>query len=201
MSDPDRILDEFMRAWEAGQTPDPDAYLDRAAPDRQLELSEAIRAYLLVAPEPVYDEATWARLSLDPAAIRAAEMPLGEPEPWASLLPRLRERAGVTWAEVARRLGVSRPERAEEYLVAMERGDHDPMRVTSRALDAIGRILGVPSDALAWRGSQPGPALLRAATQAPPSVDALEVIADMGMTDAGDWDDSDDLFFAGRDER
>ena len=210
MSDPDRILSEFMRAWEAGAVPDPDEYLDRVPVEQQAGLSEQIRTYLLVAPEPEYDAPTWSRLAADPAAVRAAAWPLAEPEPWPSLLPRLRTRAGLSWADVAGRLGVSRPERAERYLRDMERGEHDPRRVTRRALDALARIFGVPADALAWTGggTAPAPALLRSSAPAPvsgeaggpPDVDALEVIADMALTEADDWDDSDELFLAGRDE-
>ena len=93
----------------------------------------------------------------------------------------------------------------------MERGEHDPRRVTRRALDALGRILGVPWETLSWTGgpaptgalmrsSAPTPASDGAAAPAPPDVDALEIIADMALTPADDWDDSDDLFLAGRDE-
>ena len=73
----------------------------------EAELSQRIRTYLMLAPEPTYDAPTWNRLAMDPAAVRAAAWPLGEPEPWPSLLPRLRSRAGLTWADVAARLGVS----------------------------------------------------------------------------------------------
>jgi transcriptional regulator with XRE-family HTH domain len=199
MTDPDRILADFTRAWEAGELPDPDAFLARARADEQGPLSERIRAYLAVAPEPDYDDAAWARLAADPAARRAAEFPLGAPEPWPTLLPRLRARAGLTWAEVARGLGVARPERAERYLVAMERGDHEPRRVTRRALDALGRALGVPAETLAWTGGPPQPALLRAAAAGPPPLEELELIADLATRDADDWDDADLLFLGGRD--
>jgi transcriptional regulator with XRE-family HTH domain len=208
MTDPDRILAEFTRAWEAGELPDPDAFLARAPASEQPALSDRIRAYLAVAPEPDYDDAAWARLTADPAARRAAELPLGAPEPWPSLLPRLRARAGLTWAEVARGLGVARPERAERYLVAMERGEHEPRRVTRRALDALGRVLGVPAEALAWTGGPAQPALLRAAPSAapaaaaapaPPPLEELELMADLATRDADDWDDADLLFLGGRD--
>lgn len=207
--DGDRILEEFMAAWEAGRSPDPDAYVDRAAEAEQVELSERIRTYLMVAPDPVYDEMAWAAAAADPVAARAAEIPLGDPEPWPALLPRLRARAGMSWADVARGLGVSRPEKAEGYLVAMERGEHDPRRVTSRALEALGRLLGVPAEALGWTGGGPPPALLRAAAPAPaaggsaapppaPDLSALEEIAERVSRPAHDWDDADELFLGGR---
>lgn len=202
MTDADRILSEFTRAWEAGELPDPDDFLARASAGERPELSSRIRAYLAVAPEPDYDEAALTRLAADPAAARAAELPLGAPEPWPSLLPRLRARAGLSWAEVAARLDVQRPERAERYLEAMEDGSHEPRRVTRRALEALARILAVPVDALGWTGAPPRPALLRAApapaAAAPPPLDELELMADLATRDASDWDDTDLLFLGGR---
>jgi transcriptional regulator with XRE-family HTH domain len=203
MSDADRILSEFMHAWEAGQAPDPDEYLDRAPPGEQHELSQQIRTYLAIAPEPAYSEAAWARLCDDPAALRAGAMALGEPEGWPSLLPRLRARAGLSLREVAERLGVSRPEKAERYLRDMEAGTHDPRRVTRRALEALGRVLGVSAETLAWTGGGggPSPALLRSASpEGVQPVDySVEELAELGTTSAEDWDDSDDLFCGGRD--
>lgn len=200
----ERALAEFMRAWEAGEDPDPETFLDGVAEAERHALSEQIRTYLMVAPEPAYDAATWERLAADPAAVRAGAMPLAEPEPWPSLLPRLRAQAGLTWADVAGRLGVSRPARAAGYLEAMERGDHDPLRVTRRALDALGRILGVPADTLGWTGGPPAPMLARAAAPmaaggaAAERVSQLDLVADLGLTEASEWDDSDDLFLGGR---
>ncbi len=198
MTDP---LHDFTRAWEAGEMPDPDAFLSRVPADEQPALSARIREYLAVAPEPEYSEAAWAALAADPAAARAAAIPLGEPEPWPTLLPRLRARAQTTWAEVARSLGVKRPERAERYLVAMERGEHEPARVTRRALDALGRALDVPVDALLWTGPPPA-AMFRAAAAAPAPAAALEELgrlADLATRDADDFDDADLLFLGGRD--
>jgi transcriptional regulator with XRE-family HTH domain len=200
--DVDRILTEFMQAWEAGGTPEPDDYLDRVPPERQAELSEQLRTYLMVAPEPDYDAGTWDRLAASPAVTRAMEIPLAGPEPWPALLPRLRERAGVGWADVAQRLGVRSPDKAQGYLEAMERGEHDPRRVTRRALDALARILGVPADALAWTGpggATPAGVVLRSSAPATADLDTLSTLADLAATDADDWDDSDDLFLGGRD--
>jgi hypothetical protein len=73
--------------------------------------------------------------------------------------------------------------------------------VSRRALDALGRILGVPADALAWSGPGPQPAgaVLRATNAAPAGVDRLARLAELATTDADDWDDADDLFLGGRD--
>jgi transcriptional regulator with XRE-family HTH domain len=202
MSDADRILTEFMQAWEAGRRPEPDAFIDRAPRDQRHGLSKDIQTYLMIAPEPEYDEESWAALAASPAAARALEIPLGEPEPWPSLLPRLRARLGLGWSDVARRLEVSRPEKAERYLEAMERGEHDPRRVTRRALERLGQIFAVPADALAWMGPAgpaPAGAVLRSSVPSVPAdVDALAYLAELATTDADEWDDSDALFLGGR---
>ncbi len=204
MTDP---LHDFTRAWEAGEMPDPDAYLARVPPAEQPGLSARIREYLAVAPEPAWSEDAWSTLAADPAAVRAAALPLGEPEPWPTLLPRLRARAQTTWAEVARSLGVARPERAERYLLAMERGEHEPARVTRRALDAISRALNVPAETLLWTGPPPA-AMFRAAAAAggaaapapaPAALDELDRMADLATRDADEFDDADLLFLGGRD--
>lgn len=195
MTDP---FEAFARAWEAGELPDPDAFLEAVPAAERAGLSERIREYLAVAPEPEWDAATWSELAADPAVPRALEVPLGEPEPWPSLLPRLRARARVTWRDVARSLGVARPERAEEYLVAMERGEHEPARVTRRALTAIGRALDVPVEALLWTGPPPAAVLRAAAAPAPGTLEELDRIADLATRDADDFDDADLLFCGGR---
>lgn len=198
MTDP---LEAFARAWEAGRVPDPDDYLERVPLSERAALSERLRTYLLTAPEPEYSEATWEALAADPAVARAAALPLGDPEPWPTLLPRLRARARVSWAEVAGSLGVSRPDRAEDYLEAMERGEHAPARVTRRALAAIARALDVPADALAWTGPPPA-ALLRAPAAAgalaPSALEELDRIADLATRDADAFDDVELLFCGGR---
>lgn len=79
MSDTDRILIEFMQAWEAGRLPEPDAYLERVPPEQRHALSKDIQAYLMVAPEPEYDEATWAALASSPSPRAAATCPSGSP--------------------------------------------------------------------------------------------------------------------------
>lgn len=203
MTDTDPVLSEFIRAWERGALPDVDDYLARVAPEQRDELSDQITTYLMLAPEPEYDEADWQRLAADPVAQRVAASTLEEPEPWPSLLPRLRERAGRSWRQIAERLGVSSPERAARYLEKMESGEHDPQRVSETLLERLGKALEVSTDALSWRGgpAAAAPALYRAAAPAPSEPPShLEVLADLAMTPAAAWDDVDELFLGGRDQ-
>jgi transcriptional regulator with XRE-family HTH domain len=201
MTDTEHVLSEFIRAWEAGRLPDAEDYLERVAPEQRDELAAEMTTYLMLAPEPEYGGAAWEQLRADPAAARIAARPFGEPEAWPSLLPRLRERAGVTWRQAAERLGVSKPERAEDFLERMERGELDPNRVSPTLLARLGRVLGVSAGTLAWRGTagSAAPALYRQGSEAP-SPDHLAVLADLAMTPAAEWDDVDELFLGGRDQ-
>ena len=204
MTDADRILTEFTAAWSAGERPDPDAYIDRAAPEERHELSRQISMFLAVAPEPEYDAATWAALEADPLAARAAALPL-EPEPWPALLPRLRERAGLSVAQLAERLGFApspRRDKAARYLERMEAGTLEPARVTETLLERLAGALGVPAGALDWRGFPAAPAAPAAAAPAPvyrgAPAEAVNVLADALLSGPDPWDEVDELFLGGR---
>jgi len=200
MSQSARILSEFIAAWNAGERPHVSAYLERISPAEREELADQIETFLMLAPEPGYDEETWAAMLADPAAGGIAATSLSA-EPWPSLLPRLRARAGLSLAEVAERLGISREKtpKAIRLLDQMEAGGLDPSRPSRSLLERLGEILGVPSDTLDWRGggAPPAPALYRAPT-APPAEQRLDLLTAGLLTDADEWDEVDELFLGGR---
>lgn len=202
MSDVARTLGEFIAAWNAGEGPRARDYLGRVPPGDREELADQIETFLMLAPEPDYEPAAWAELTSHPSVARAASAAM-EPEPWPALLPRLRERAGLSLAQVAERLGVGPALRAkaERRLADMERGELDPSSPSRTLLERLGEVLGVPAAVLDWRGDAGGgpaaaPALLRAGSPQP-SRQTVEVLADALLTD-GDWDEVDELFLGGR---
>ena len=77
-----------------------------------------------------------------------------------SSLPRLRERAGLSVADVAaalvERFGLSAgaTERAAGYLERLERGELEPARVSRRLLDALGELLGAAGAARRRRAAR-----------------------------------------------
>lgn len=198
------ILGEFIAAWNAGQRPRLAAYLERVPPAERDDLADQIETFLMVAPEPEYSAEAWAEMTSDPAVWAAAEAAFAEAEPWPSLLPRLRERAGVTWEQVAAKLAqglgfAGREEKATRYLEDMEAGQLEPRRVSRRLLDALGELLGVSGDVLDWRAPA-APAVYRAApSAAPPSQERLEALADAMMAEPEPFDEVDELFLGGRD--
>jgi hypothetical protein len=209
-ADLDRILSEFMDAWNAGRRPDVEDYLARVAPGERRELADEITNWLAWAPTPAYDEATYEQLRADPlvrAVVAAVDEPAGL---WRTLLPRLRARARMSIPEVAAaiggRLGIEgREDKTARYLEEMEGGTLDPAGVSRRVLDALARVLGVPAADLESAGdlgwaARPSAALLRAepgvGEEARPH---LEILAEaMAAPSAEPWDDVDELFRGGR---
>ena len=76
MSTVDELLGEFIDAWNAGERPDVEAYLERAPEEEHDELAGGLAAWLHIAPTPAQDRsrpgAIWAEPALR-AARRAAE--------------------------------------------------------------------------------------------------------------------------------
>jgi transcriptional regulator with XRE-family HTH domain len=206
-ADPDRILSEFVDAWNAGRRPDVDDYLARVAAEHQAEVAARISAFLSIAPTPDYDDAAWDEIRADPlvGSIVDAERGL------AARLGALRRRAHMTVHElavaIAGDLGVEgREDKAARYLERLERERLDPRAVSRRVFAALGRALHVPAGELlaaATHGPrvQPGGAFFRAAPGAQADAEHhLEVLAEAMAAPARSgeaWDDVDELFLGG----
>lgn len=207
MTDPDRILSEFIDAWRAGERPDAGAYVDRAPPGERPALAHTIEDFLQLAPEPDYGAATWTALTADPAVARiAAAVESDAAESWSALLPRLRERRGLSLdglaGAVSERLGLAggREPKARAYLEDLEHDRLVPERLSRRLLDALATVLETPAAWLERAGAAPtAPAGALYRRQGEGAVEQrLEVIADAMLADAGDWDEVDELFQGGR---
>ncbi len=171
MSDsPDHLLSDFIDDWNAGRRPDVRGLLERlpAGPERE-ELAEQLTQWLEVAPTRAYDEPTRAAIRAEPAVQRLFAAADAETGLWPQVLPALRERSGLSLADLASRLaerfgfGASETGRTAGYLERMERGELEPSRISRRLLDALSQALGTSADALAdaasfGRGLQPASA-------------------------------------------
>jgi transcriptional regulator with XRE-family HTH domain len=211
MSDADRILSEFIDAWNAGSRPRVDDYLARAGPDERDALADALADWLTLAPAPAYDEAARRAIREEPALRAAADAVHRERGRWPELLPSLRERAGVRLRDLAARVTTAfglagEEDRAQAYLERMERGELDPQRVSRRLLDVVGAALGVSGADLGRAGGlrpsagAPG-ALFRAEEDAAASFkEELEALSRAAVTPApAPMDELDRLFCGGRD--
>jgi hypothetical protein len=204
--DPDRILSEFIDAWNAGRRPDVDDHLARVDETQRAELAGDIAAFLAFAPTPEYDDATLAEIRAEPVVAAAATARGGL---WPALLPRLRERAALSTAQLAAGLvdtlglGADREPKTRGYLERLEAGELDPRGLSGRLLDGLARLLGVPRDELEGAGGVAGPraaaALFRAEGPAADALrDDLDVIADALAAPSGaEWDEVDELFRGG----
>ena len=160
MSTPEKVLSDFIDAWNAGRRPRVHEYLEQvpSGPQRD-ELADQLSAWLEIAPTPAYSADARAAIRAEPV-VQEVLATVGEDAGlWPVLLPRLRARAGLGVREVAAalldRLGVgsANEERAADYLQRMERGQLRPEGVSRRLLDALGDLLGVSGSSLADAGA------------------------------------------------
>jgi hypothetical protein len=146
MSSTDELLSRFIDAWNAGERPRAEDYVDRAPESERDELAGLIHTYLEHAPQPEYSEKTFAALLSEPA-VQAASA-LIESDSWQGLLPSLRRRAKLKRDEVVTRLaealGVAGKERkVKAYYHQMESGTLNPSGVSRSVFEALGKVFGV----------------------------------------------------------
>jgi hypothetical protein len=208
----DRVLSDFIDAWNTGQRPDVDAFLARVDQSEQGLLADEIASFVTWSPDPDYDDTALDAIAAEPVvheAMRAATQPAGM---WPALLPRLRSRAALTTRQLAdeltNALGLPAGSEAktERYLAQLEAGELDAARLSRRLVDALGRALHVSSAMLGdaaglttARATAPGAPLFRAdASPVADTGDDLELLADALTTPAmADWDEVDQLFRGG----
>lgn len=206
--DPDRILSEFIDAWNAGRRPDVDDYVGRADEPDRAPLASDIAAFLAFAPTPDYDDAALEAIRAEPAVIAGAAATRTAAGLWPALLPSLRARAALTTGQLAAALvgalGLSpdREPKTRDYLERLEAGELEPQGLSGRLLESLSRLLEVPRSALDGAGgfrAEPAPALFRSEVPGAGALrDDLDVIADALAAPAGaDWDEVDELFRGG----
>src|SRR5512145_2161822 len=100
MTSLDEILSDFIDAWNAGERPDLDEYLERALAGEREELAGLIRAFMVDAPVPKYSPDTLREIQSEPAVRRTIELIESRAGLWAELLPRLRARMRLTREQV-----------------------------------------------------------------------------------------------------
>ena len=206
--DPDRILSDFIDAWNAGRRPDADDYVGRADEPDRAPLASDIVAFLAFAPTPEYDDAALAAIRAEPAVVAGAAATHAPGGLWPSLLPQLRGRAALSTGQLAAALvgalGLSPGSEAKtsHYLDRLEAGELDPRGLAERLLDGLARLLEVPRtvlDGAGGFGTAPAPALFRAeGPRAEELRDDLDVLADALAAPSGaHWDEVDELFRSG----
>jgi transcriptional regulator with XRE-family HTH domain len=166
MSTVERIVGEFIDAWQSGRRPDVTEYIDRAPEPERDEVAAQLAMWLEIAPTPAYDQATRELIDREPVLVAALEAAEAMRAPLAQRLRALRARSGLAIRELAARLvtlfGLADEERAADYLSRIEREELDPGRLSRRLTDALAAILGVDSQQLEPRPAGAAQAFFRA---------------------------------------
>ena len=213
----EQVLSEFIDAWNAGQRPDVDEYIARVPEEERAAFSDELLSFLSLAPMPEYSDAAMAAIEAEPALIEALHTSTGKTSLLPGLLKRLRERIGMSTADVAGELvdelGLADDQKPKTagYREQLEEGRLEPSRVSRRVFDALGRIFGLGGSELEGAADAGGwtPVPAPAASVAPVfrakrgaaelAGHHLEVIADALAAPGGEpRDEVDELFLGGR---
>ncbi|MBX5442151.1 MAG: hypothetical protein IRZ32_11575 [Solirubrobacteraceae bacterium] len=205
-SERERVLSDFIDAWNAGRRPDVDAFLAQVAAAERDALADEIAAFVAWAPDPDYDDDAMVAVTAEAVTALAAA---GAAEPaswWSAWMPLLRERAALTRAGLAARLGerlglaAGARAKTERYLAELEGGRLDPSGLSRRLLDALAGALGIGADVLhdAAHGRPAAAPLFRGDDVSSGAAAALDVLADALTAEVRDgWDEVDVLFRGG----
>jgi hypothetical protein len=212
-TDRDRILSEFIDAWNSGRRPDVDEYLARVNESERDEFAGELTAFLAFAPTPRYSDEALKAIRSESIVAEALSSAEGRAGVLPSLLVKLRSRLGLSNAEVAGELVRSlelpedRAPKTAGYLERLERGELEPSRVSTRVFEALARLFGVPRGELEGAGdvggwaspAAPAAAFRASAEAADEAAPHLDLLA-KGLTTPGDAarDEVDDLFLGGR---
>ncbi len=202
----DLLLNEFIEAWNAGQRPRVDDYIERAPNGERAELAGLIGAFLEIAPTPNFSQEQLEEIRRDPTVQAVVALIDSHSGLWPALLPRLRERAKLTRDQVVGQLAellrvAGREPKVKRYYHEMESGTIEPRGVSRKVLEGLGKIFTVDVGELERAGDfqapAPGaPAAAHMRTETREEVRAAEVTAAPSPPDA--WDEVDELFRGGR---
>lgn len=213
--DSERILSEFVDAWNAGERPDVDDYLARVPSHQQGDLADRLASFLSVAPTPAYSDAALEAIRADPIVAGVLAARDGQAGLLPTLLTTLRRRFSITTPQLAGELvqmldlPEGRQDKTASYLDRLERGELEPARVSRRVFDALARLFGVQREELegaadigGWgpRAAMASGPLFRADDDAAQAVSPhLELLADaLAAPGTEERDEVDDLFLGGR---
>lgn len=160
MAEIERLREQFIAAFEAGESPDPREYLTQLEGADQRELEALLDAYLTQAPRRRFDSQAFAA-SPARALVDDLEQSLsGRAGAWPVVLPRLRNAARLRRGDLVRRLAESlgvtgREAKVERYYHEMEQGLLAPAGVSDRVLDALASLLNTTRERLREAGMAP----------------------------------------------
>src|SRR5262249_47242723 len=174
MTDPDKLLRQYIERFEAGGEVDPSDLIAQAEAGQQPELRELIAGYLEhAAPEREWEASAFEGSLAERAVARTAEEWSAAAGELPAELVRLRNERKITRGDLVTRLadslGVSGArEKVASYYHRLERGALPAEGVSSRVWEALAKLLGTSADTLRGAG---------AAVRPPPSEGAASAYA------------------------
>lgn len=211
--DVQKLLSEYIAEHRAGGDADPLDYIGRADAGDRRQLAALIDGYLARSPGAAWDEAAYRGSDAERVGESVGRSLLGVGGMWPAILPRLRNQAKLTRAQVVERLSAAlgvagREPKVATYYHEMERGALDSRRVSTRVLAALGVIYGTTADRLREIGTPiakgpaaagpPAPAMARtAAPTAEYEVVDREELRSEPVRPAKERDEIDEMFTGG----
>jgi hypothetical protein len=176
MANVEQLLSEYIAEHRAGGKADPLEYLGRVEGTDRAELIELIDAYLERSPGREWDAGAYQGSDAERVADAITRSLVGASGWWPVVLPRLRDRARLTRAQVVERLSaalgaVGSEQKVGAYYHEMEHGSLASRGVSQRVLDALGGIYGAGADYLREAGEPIG------SGRGPTSVPAMARVA------------------------
>jgi hypothetical protein len=209
MTDLDRLLADYIAEHRAGGDADPREYLSRASATERTELAALIDTYLAHAPRQPFDPARFRGSSAERTVDELERAIAGQAGLWPTLLPRLRDRAGLKRSELVERLAAAlgvagRKDKVADYYHEMEQGRLAAHGVSDRVLEALGQLVGETAEALRNSGRALTPPGQGPATAATPAF-ARRAYGEPGAQEdasapvppQAEWDEVDELFRGG----
>ena len=160
MADVRELLAEFVAAFDAGDSPDPNPLLERVSGAERQELAQLIDQHLMAAPRQAWDPDAYEASRAKVAVERVYESIEGVSGTWPELLPQLRNRARIKRSELVARLAAAlgagteraRVEKVAGYYNQMEHGLLPADGVSARVIEALAEIVGTDAGTLRSAG-------------------------------------------------
>jgi hypothetical protein len=209
MAEIERLREQFIASFEAGERPDPRDFLTQLEGADQRELEALLDAYLAQAPRRRFDAQAFAESPARALVDDLDQSLSGVAGTWPVVLPRLRNAARLRRGDLVRRLAESlgvtgREAKVERYYHEMEQGLLPPAGVSDRVLDALASLLQTTRERLREAGASPAagagaaPAALFARTAAPTDDElAAMASAPAAAPEPEARDEVDELFLGG----
>ena len=161
MADIDNLFRDYVAEHKAGGEADPRRYLKQVEGTDRAELAALIDGYLVRSPGQPWDSEKFKGSAAEQWTEAMSRSLVGSAGTWPVLLPRLRERARITRANLVEQLSAAlgvggQEEKVASYYHQMEQGQLPSQGVSTRVLEELAAIVGSSAEALRSAGEQIG---------------------------------------------